>query len=80
MYEHQNVTSTLVFTIVFGTQYNFFIVLSISLENCRSSGFSFFTRQNVRARKTGRASEVLLCKSIDWFLYNRYLHHERVKT
>ena len=45
--------------IVFGIHCNFFIVLPTRLKTCRSNGFLFFTRQNVRARKVGRVSEVL---------------------
>ena len=50
---YQNITSTLVSTIVFGMYYNFFIVWSAWLEICRSIGVFFFTRQNVSARKIG---------------------------
>ena len=44
--------------IVLGTHCNFFIVFPIRLKNCRSNGFFFFTRQNVRARKIGCVSDV----------------------
>ena len=43
--------------IVFGIHCNFFIVLSIRLKICGSN--DFFARQNVRAQKIGRVSEVL---------------------
>ena len=45
--------------IVVGVHCNVFIVLPIRLKTCRCNVFSFFTRQNVRARKIGRVSEVL---------------------
>ena len=45
--------------IAFGTHCNFFIVL-IRVKTCKSNVvFFFFARQNVRARKIGRVSEVL---------------------
>ena len=40
----------LVFMKVFRTNCNFFIVLPIRLKTCRSNGFFFFTKQNLRAR------------------------------
>ena len=46
-------------TIVFGIHCSFLIVLSISLEICRSNEFFIFPKQNVCARKIGCASEVL---------------------
>ena len=58
--KQQNITSTLMFTIVFSIHCNFLILLSIWLVICRSNKFFFFTRQSVRARKIGHASEVLL--------------------
>ena len=45
--------------VVFGIHSNFLLVLPIRLKPCRSNGFLFFTRQNMRARKIGRVSEVL---------------------
>ena len=54
---YQNITCRLVFMIVFGIHCNFFIVSPIQLKICRSN--IFFTRQEVRARKIGRVSEVL---------------------
>ena len=45
--------------IAFRIHCNFFIVSPIQLKTCRSNGFLFLTRQNVRARKIGRVSEVL---------------------
>ena len=45
--------------VVFGIHSNFLLVLPIRLKPCRSNGFLFFTRQNVRARKIGCVSEVL---------------------
>ena len=50
---------TLVFTITFIIHSHFFIVLLIWLKVCRSNGFFFFTKQNVRSRKIGCVSEVL---------------------
>ena len=44
---------------VFGIHCNFFIVLPNRLKTCRSNDFLFFTKQNVRAQKVGRVSEVL---------------------
>ena len=41
-YKHQNITGTLVFTIVFGIQFNFFIVLSVWLEIYRSNVVFFY--------------------------------------
>ena len=45
--------------IVFGIQYNFFIVLPIPMKTCRSNVFFFFAKPNVHARKIKRVSEVL---------------------
>ena len=41
---------------------HFFIVLPIRLKICRSNVSFLFTRQNVRAQKLGRISEVLRAK------------------
>lgn len=56
---YSNITSTLVFTIVFWIHYNFLIVWSIWLEICRSTGVFFLTMQNVHARKIRYVSEDL---------------------
>ena len=48
---------------VFGIYSNFLIVLSIRLKTCRSNVFFLFTGQNVRSRKIGRVSEVLLTQA-----------------
>ena len=45
--------------IVFGIHCNLIIVFSIRLEICRWNEFFFFTKQNMRARKIRRVSEVL---------------------
>ena len=50
--QYQNITCGLVFTIMFRTHCNFFIVLPVRLKICRSND-AFFTRQNVRAQKIG---------------------------
>ena len=52
----------LVFMIVFGTHFDFFIVFPVCLKTCRCNGFFVFTRQNVSARKIGRVSEVLCAR------------------
>ena len=52
---------------VFGIHCNFFIVLPNRLKTCRSNDFLFFTKQNVRAQKVGRVSEVLHTRARpDW--------------
>ena len=56
---YQNITSRLVFMIVFANHCKYFIVLPIGLKTCRCNCFFFYKRQNVRARKIGRFSEVL---------------------
>ena len=61
--KHQYIASTLMLTIVFGIRFNFLIVLSIWVEICRSNEFCFFVKQNVHARKIGRALEVLRDRS-----------------
>ena len=48
---YQNITSRLVFLIVFRIHYMIFKVFPVRLKTCRSNGFLFFTRQNVGARK-----------------------------
>ena len=48
--KHQDITSTLKVTIVFSIHVNFFILLSIWLDICRSNEIFFFTRQNVSQR------------------------------
>ena len=45
--------------ILFGIHCNFFIVLLIRLKTYSYNGFLSLTRQNVRAQKIGRVSEVL---------------------
>ena len=40
---YQNITSRLMFMIVFGNDCNFFIVLPIPLKTCRYNDFFFFT-------------------------------------
>ena len=56
---YQNITSRLVFMIVFGIYCNFLIVLPIRLETCKSNIFLLFTRQKLRAQRIGHVSEVL---------------------
>ena len=51
-------TSAMVFTIVFGIHYNFFIALSIYLFPI--SDDAFFTMQDLHSQKIGIVSEVLL--------------------
>ena len=50
------------FMIVFGIPCNFFIVLPIRLNSCRSNVFSFLASQNVRAQKIERISQVLFAR------------------
>ena len=45
--------------IAFGIHCRFFIVSPIQLKTCGSNVFLFFKRENVRARKIDRVSEVL---------------------
>ena len=64
--------------IVFGINWNLFIVLPIRFKICRSYYFFFFTRQNVCPRKIGCISEVLyfgafpigIGRAICWGLYS----------
>ena len=51
---YQNITSNLVFTIVFRIYCNFLIVVPFRFKTCRFNVF-FFTRQNICARKSGSA-------------------------
>ena len=50
---------SLTFTTLFGNQCKFFINLSIRLKICRTNVCFFFARQNLLAKKIGRALEVL---------------------
>ena len=56
---YQNITGLLMFSIVFEIHYNYFNVLSFGRKFVDLLVFFFSTRQNVRARKIGRASEIL---------------------
>ena len=58
IYKYQSITNALVFAIVFGIHYNFFIVLPIHLLFISNDVF-IFTRQILRAQKVGHISEVL---------------------
>ena len=51
---YQNITSNLVFTIVFRIYCNFLIVVPFRFKTCRFNVFCF-TRQNICARKIGSA-------------------------
>ena len=62
IYKHyQNITSSLYSqnTEAFGIRTNMFIILLIRLKFYWSNIFLFFTQQNMRLRKTRRASEIL---------------------
>ena len=67
IYKHQNITSGLVFTIVFRIHYSFFIALPIRLYICRSNDFFLFSLcyngQCVCSRKIGCVSETLCAQA-----------------
>ena len=61
-YINIKISSVLVFTISFGTHYNFFIVLPIRLQICRSNDFSFLQGKICIQEKSG-ASQVLRARA-----------------
>ena len=59
MYQHQNITSVLVFTLVFGIHCNFSLFYQFDYKFVDLMVFFFFTRQNLHTQKIGHISEVL---------------------
>ena len=56
------------FNKVFGTNFDFFIVLPVLLKTCRFNVFFCFTGQNVRVRKIERIAKVLRASKV-FFLF-----------
>ena len=51
--------------------------LNLPLLSCKSG---VFVEENLGRKKIRNQSMDLLCRSMDWFLYDRDLHHERFNT
>ena len=64
IYKHQNITSALVLTIVFGIHYNFFIALPIRLSIFRPNDYFVFYKAKFARRKIGRVSKVLRARAL----------------